>query len=249
MTTDATTPTAALLIIGNEILSGRTQDTNLNAVAKKLGSVGIALKEARVVPDVESEIVPALNALRPRYTYVFTTGGIGPTHDDITVEAVAAAFGVKVIEHPQARVLLMAHYGDKINPARLRMARTPEGATLIANPISKAPGIKIDNVYVMAGVPDIMRAMLDGVVATLRHGPALHSLTVSAFIAESLIAEELGAIAARYPQLDIGSYPWVKDGRFGTALVTRGTDEAAVRKASEEIAAAVKTKGIEITLN
>ena len=195
------------------------------------------------------EIVAAINTLRARYTYVFTTGGIGPTHDDITVDAVAAAFGVEVIEHPKARALLTAHYGEKINAARMRMARTPKGATLVANPISKAPGMKIDNVYVLAGVPDIMRAMLDGIISTLQHGPALHSLTVSGFIAESLIAEELGTIAARFPQLDIGSYPWVKDGRFGTALVARGIDKAAVHKAAVEIAAAVKAKGVDVTLN
>jgi molybdopterin-biosynthesis enzyme MoeA-like protein len=243
-------PTAALLIIGNEILSGRTQDVNLNAIATKLGAIGIPLKEARIVPDIEAEIVDSLNALRARYTYVFTTGGIGPTHDDITVDAVAIAFGVPVIENAEARALLATHYGaENLTPARLRMARIPQGATLVANPISFAPGIKIDNVYVLAGVPSIMQAMMDGLVATLRHGPAMYSMTVSGFIGESVIAEELGAIAARYPQLDIGSYPWMRQGKFGTALVSRGTDKEAVRRASDEIFALVQSKKVEATLS
>jgi molybdenum cofactor synthesis domain-containing protein len=233
-------PSAALLIIGNEILSGRTQDLNLNAVAKKLGAVGIPLKEVRVVPDLESEIVGALNALRARYSYVFTTGGIGPTHDDITIDAVASAFGVAVSEHEGARALLLKHYGaDNLTTARLRMARAPLGGTLVDNPVSAAPGIKIENVYVLAGVPSIMQAMLDSIISTLRHGPALHSLTVSAFVAESVIAEELSAIAARFPHIDIGSYPWVHNGKFGTALVARGTDASAIKQAAEALLALV----------
>ncbi|MGB9154499.1 MAG: molybdopterin-binding protein [Alphaproteobacteria bacterium] len=244
------TPTAALLIIGNEILSGRTQDVNLNAIAVKLGAVGISLKEARVVPDIETDIVEAVNALRARYTYVFTTGGIGPTHDDITVDAIAAAFGVSVLENPEARALLAQHYGaENLTAARLRMARTPQGATLVANPVSFAPGIKIENVYVLAGVPSIMQAMMDGIVSTLRHGPAMNSLTVSGFIGESLIAEELGAIAARYPQLDIGSYPWMKQGKFGTSLVSRGTDKNAVKRATDEIFALIQSHKVEAILS
>jgi molybdenum cofactor synthesis domain-containing protein len=245
MTGASAAPTAALLIIGNEILSGRTQDVNLNTAAKKLGTIGIPLKEVRVVPDIQDEIVAALNAMRTQYTYVFTTGGIGPTHDDITVDAIAAAFGVKVVEHLGARRLLENHYGDKINTARLRMARVPEGANLIANPVSGAPGMQIDNVYILAGVPDIMKAMMDGVIATLRHGPTIYSHSVSGFIAESIVADELGAIALRYPHLDIGSYPWVRDGRFGTALVTRGIDQAAVNAASGEIAAMLRARSVE----
>ncbi|MDE1900090.1 MAG: competence/damage-inducible protein A [Alphaproteobacteria bacterium] len=236
-------PTAAALVIGNEILSGRTADANLNAIATRLTAIGVPLREARVVPDIQSEIVAALNALRARYTYVFTTGGIGPTHDDITVDAVAAAFGVPVVEDPRARALLERYYGaEKLTPARLRMARAPVGADLIENPVSTAPGIKIGNVYVMAGVPNIMQAMMDGVVLTLRHGPAVHSLTISGFMAESAIAEDLGAIAARYPHIDIGSYPWVREGRFGTALVARGTDDVAVKAAAAEILALARAK-------
>lgn len=244
--TEATAPTAAVLVIGNEILSGRTQDVNLNAIAKRLGEIGVPVREARVVPDITEDIVAAVNALRARYTYVFTTGGIGPTHDDITVDAIAAAFGVDVIEHPDARAALVAHYGeDKLTPARLRMARTPKGATLILNPVSAAPGIKIDNVHILAGVPEIMRAMMEGIVATLRHGPALHSKTVSVSIGESLIAEGLGEIAARYPHIDIGSYPWARDGKFGTSLVSRGTDVAAIEQATNDIIAMIRAKGVE----
>ncbi|MDR3450437.1 MAG: molybdopterin-binding protein [Alphaproteobacteria bacterium] len=245
MSGEVSFPSAALLIIGNEILSGRTQDANLNAIATRLTGLGIPLKEVRVVPDIEGEIVAALDALRARYTYVFTTGGIGPTHDDITVDAVAKAFGVDVVEDPEARALLAARYeADKLTPARLRMARVPRGSSLVANPISGAPGMKIGNVFVLAGVPDIMRAMLDSVVATLQPGPKIYSHSVSGFIGESLIAEELGAIAARYPLIDIGSYPWVRDGKFGTALVSRGTDEQAVMRASDEIAALLQSRNV-----
>lgn len=234
--TDTQNPTAAVLIIGNEILSGRTQDTNLNYIAKKLTAIGIRLAETRVVPDIEGEIVAALNALRQRYTYVFTTGGIGPTHDDITADSIGAAFGLPVEENAEARARLVAYYTpDRITPPRMRMARMPVGASLIDNPVSIAPGFKIENVHVLAGVPNIMQAMLDGIIASLTHGPAILSASVSGYVAESVVAVELGEIAARYPQLDIGSYPWTRDGRFGTALVTRGIDVAAIKAADEEI--------------
>jgi molybdenum cofactor synthesis domain-containing protein len=242
-------PTAALLIIGNEILSGRTQDANLNFIAKKLLAIGIPLKEARVVPDTEADIVNALDALRERYTYVFTTGGIGPTHDDITIDAVAAAFDVPVVEASEARSLLASHFGEKnLTAARLRMAHVPSGASLILNPVSGAPGVKMGNVFVLAGVPEIMQGMMDGIVSSLRHGPALHSLTVSGFIAESVIAEELRALAARYPKVDIGSYPWMREKKFGTALVARGTDKALVRQAADELVELIKSKGVEAIL-
>jgi molybdenum cofactor synthesis domain-containing protein len=241
---DTSTPTAAVLIIGNEILSGRTQDSNLNYIAKKLAGIGIRLAEARVVPDIETDIVEVVNALRKKYTYVFTTGGIGPTHDDITASSIAKAFGVPVGEHPEARARLENYYPkDKLTEARLRMARTPEGASLIDNPVSSAPGFHIGNVYVLAGVPNIAQAMMDSVMATLKHGPAIHSIAVSGYVPESTIAPELGDVAARYPQLDIGSYPWVKEGRFGTALVTRGTDKPAVQAASNDIFALVAKHG------
>ncbi len=238
------TPTAAVLIIGNEILSGRTPDANLNAIAKKLVGIGIRLAEARIVPDIEDEIVAAVNALRARYTYVLTTGGIGPTHDDITADSIGKAFGVAIVEHPDARARLESHYTSaNLTASRLRMARMPEGASLIDNPVSAAPGFRIGNVYVLAGVPNIMAAMLDNVVATLKHGPTIHSVTVSGYVAESVIAEELGAIAAHHPDLDIGSYPWVKNARYGTALVTRGTDQAAVKEAADQIFALVAKHG------
>ena len=237
-------PTAAILIIGNEILSGRTPDANLNYVAKKLSSIGVKLVEARVVPDLEDDIVRAINELRARYTYVFTTGGIGPTHDDITAASVAKAFGVLLIDHPEARARLMAYYTEaNINPARLRMAMTPQGAELIDNPISSAPGFRVENVYVLAGVPNIMQAMMDHIAATLRHGPAIHSVAISGTVAESLIAEELTAIAARFPQTDIGSYPWFRLGQYGTSLVVRGTDKAAVQAAADAIFAMVEKRG------
>ena len=234
------TPTAAVLIIGNEILSGRTADSNLNYIARKLTEIGIKLAEVRVVPDIESEIVAAVNVLRARYTYVFTTGGIGPTHDDITSDCIGKAFGVAVTEHPDARARLLAHYTEsRLNDARLRMARVPEGAVLIDNLVSAAPGFRMENVYVMAGVPNIMQSMMDSVAAGLQHGPTIHSVSVSGYVPESLIAADLGAVAERYPQLDIGSYPWVRDGRWGTALVARGTDQAMVERAADEIFALV----------
>jgi molybdenum cofactor synthesis domain-containing protein len=241
-----TNPTAALLIIGNEILSGRTEDANLNFIAKKLGAIGVPLKEVRVVPDIEADIVDALNPLRKRYTYVFTTGGIGSTHDDITADAVAAAFGVPVDEDPRARALLAAHFGEKnLTVARLRMARMPRGAELIENPVSVAPGIKMANVYVMAGIPEIMQSMMDGIVPNLRRGPATLSLTVSGLVAEGRLAEELRALAARFPNVDIGSYPWMREEKFGTALVARGTDFDMVQKAAVELRALIKSKGVE----
>ncbi len=243
-------PTAALLIIGNEILSGRTQDANLNFIAKKLCAVGIPLKESRIVPDIEAEIVAALNALRKRYTYVFTTGGIGSTHDDITVDAVALAFGVSVVEHPEAKALLSAHFGkEKLTPARLRMARVPKGASLIDNPASAVPGIQIDNVYMLAGVPEIMQSMMDSVVSGLRHGPKIVSMTVSGRVPESDIADELRALASRFSNVDIGSYPWMREERFGTALVARGTDLESVKKAADQLLALMKEKDVTATLS
>jgi molybdenum cofactor synthesis domain-containing protein len=230
--------TAAVLIIGNEILTGRTQDCNLAHIAKKLSAVGIRLSEVRVVPDIEDEIVSAVNALRTRYSYVFTTGGIGPTHDDITTDSLARAFGVTASEHPEARARLVAHYTKTpLTPARLRMARVPQGAALIDNYVSAAPGFRMGNVYVMAGVPDIMQAMLEAILPTLTHGPAYVSKSVSGFVPESMIAEGLAAIATRYPNLDIGSYPWQREGRWGTALVARGVDKELIDHAANEIIA------------
>ncbi len=243
---DAGIVTAAVLIIGNEILSGRTQDANLGFLAKSLNEIGVRLREARVVADVEAEIVAAVNELRARWDYVFTTGGIGPTHDDITAESVAKAFGLPLFRHPEAEARLQAHYDpDKINEARLRMANTPQGATLIDNPVSIAPGFRIGNVFVMAGVPAIMRAMFDGIKGSLRGGAPVRSATVPAFIAEGTIAHDLGALQARFPGLDIGSYPFFRAGRFGTSLVLRGTDEGKLALAVAELRTLIRTLGAE----
>ena len=231
-----TNPTAAALIIGNEVLSGRTQDANLYAMARRLLPLGIKLLEARVVPDIEADIVAAVNTLRARYDYVLTTGGIGPTHDDITAASVARAVGRPLVIDPVARSRLLQHYGaDQLTDARLRMARVPEGATLIDNPVSAAPGFQIENVYVMAGVPEIMQAMMDGIAARLKTGPALLSRTVQCLAAESLIADQLAVIATENNDCDIGSYPWFRRGQYGLALVVRGTDVARLHTVAEKI--------------
>jgi len=237
--------TAAVLVIGDEILSGRTQDTNLNYIAKFLGGLGIDLCEARVVPDIEAEIVAGLNALRARYTYVFTTGGIGPTHDDITADAVAKAFGVGIYYNDEALKLLGSRYKDgDFNDMRKRMARIPDGATLIRNSVSTAPGFQIGNVFVMAGVPMIMRAMLEESVAQrLKRGTLVVSATVSARIAEGRIAAALAAIQKRFAETSIGSYPFYREDGFGVQLVVRGRDHAKVEEAACAIEDAVRAEG------
>ncbi|MBV8977769.1 MAG: competence/damage-inducible protein A [Alphaproteobacteria bacterium] len=239
-------PTAAVLVIGDEILSGRTQDTNTNYIARMLSTLGIDLKEARVVGDVEDEIVAALNALRTRYTYVFTTGGIGPTHDDITADAVAKAFGVGIDYHPEVLAMLGARYKPgEFNDMRKRMARIPLGAELVRNSASIAPGIHIGNVYVMAGVPAIMRAMMEDIMPTLRHGQLVHTATVEARIAEGRIAEGLMKIQQDFPALSLGSYPYYREDGFGVQLVARGRDAADVETAARAIEAMVKDLGAE----
>jgi molybdenum cofactor synthesis domain-containing protein len=245
---DAKIYTAALLIIGNEILSGRTKDANLPYVAGRLSELGIRLSEVRVIPDVESEIVDAVNALRARYTYVFTTGGIGPTHDDITADSVAAAFGVPLTEHPVARQRLEERYADtgiELNEARLRMARTPEGAVLIDNPVSAAPGFQIGNVFVMAGVPKIMRAMFESLRERLVGGAPLLSRTIACRLPEGQLAEGLGEIQARHPAVDIGSYPSYSATGFGVAVVVRHTDPAVLDAAAEDVIALIRSFGAE----
>jgi molybdopterin-biosynthesis enzyme MoeA-like protein len=240
MSEKASTPTAAVLIIGNEILSGRTSDVNLNAIALKLMPLGINLTEARIVRDVESEIVEAVNALRARVTYLFTTGGIGPTHDDITAASVARAFSLPLVEHPEAKERIVNYYtGDNLNDERLRMAAMPQGAVLIDNPVSVIPGFQIGNVFVLAGVPDVMTAMLDIVVSRLERGPAIHVATINCRITEGLLAHELAEVAARYPELDIGSYPSFRLGQVGVAIVVRGTNAALVRNGVDDIIALI----------
>src|SRR5437763_12529567 len=218
--------TAAILVIGDEILSGRTKDKNIGYIADYLGQIGIDLREVRIVPDVEDEIITALNALRHRYTYVFTTGGIGPTHDDITADCVAKAFGVPIDVDPRARALLLTRIAEKdMNEARLRMARIPKGADLILNKVSAAPGFRIGNVHVMAGVPAIMQAMLDEVAPTLKTGIRILSQTLRADAREGDIGTQLGEIAKANPEVAIGSYPFY-DPQHGpnTNVVLRARD-------------------------
>ncbi len=231
-------PTAAVLLIGDEILSGRTKDANLGYIADYLTALGIDLKEARVVSDEEADIVAALNALRDRYTYVFTTGGIGPTHDDITADCVAAAFGVGIDHHPEALRILRDHWvgrGIEENEARLRMARIPDTAELIPNPVSKAPGFHIGNVFVMAGVPKIMQAMLDEVAPKLTGGAVMLSRTVPLDLGEGDVAARLKEIQLANRGVMIGSYPYERDGRFATNIVIRSRDEAAMNAAAVEV--------------
>lgn len=246
MDKNITTPTAAALIIGNEILSGRTEDENISAIARKLASLGIPLVEVRVVPDVESRIVEALNALRSAYTYVFTTGGIGPTHDDITLFAIATAFGVPLLEHPDAVAALEAYYApEPLNPARRRMALAPKGAVLIKNPVTAAPGVRMDNVFALAGVPEIMRGMLDAIGPLLVPGVKNAVCTVRCVcMPESVIADELTVLAAQERDVDIGSYPTFRQGAIGLALVVHGPDAVKVKKVAEALAEMIRAKGV-----
>ncbi len=238
------TVTAALLIIGNEILSGRTRDANLPFLAQRLNDLGVRLVEARVVPDVEDAIVAAVDALRARVDYVFATGGIGPTHDDITAASVAKAFGVVNERNAQAVALLESHYEPgQLNDARLRMATMPAGATLIDNPVSRAPGFRIGNVLVMAGVPKIMQAMFEGIAPTLVGGAPMLSRTVTCLLAEGVLAAGLGAIQQRYADVDIGSYPYYRAGRFGVTVVLRGIGETLLDQAADAVAAAIRNLG------
>ena len=236
--------TACLLIIGNEILSGRTQDKNLAFIGRELNELGIRLMEVRVVPDVEAVIVDSLNAVRRSFDYVFTTGGIGPTHDDITADCIAKAFGLPLIVNPEARAILEAHYEPgQLTDARLRMARTPEGAALIENPVSKAPGFRVENVFVMAGIPTIMQAMFDSLKHCLVGGDPLRSRTVVVEMGESLVADGLAEIQARFPDVEIGSYPFSRNGVFGTRLVLRATEDATLDAAAAALDGLLETLG------
>jgi len=238
------TPTACVLIIGNEILSGRTQDTNLNYIAKGLAERGVRLREARVIPDIEATIISVVNEVRARYDYVFTTGGIGPTHDDITAECIAKAFGVKLVLNEEIRQMMLARYpAGGLNEARLRMAHTPEGASLVPNPIQGPPGFRMGNVIVMAGVPRIAQGMFDAIKHELNGGPPILSRTVNCPLPEGVVAKGLGEIQGRYTDLDIGSYPTFGRGIPETNLVLRGIDPARLAAAAEEVAALVKSLG------
>jgi molybdenum cofactor synthesis domain-containing protein len=237
--------TAALLIIGDEILSGRTQDANLAYLAKWLGVQGIRLKEVRVVSDDMAAIGDAVNALRTAHDYLFTTGGIGPTHDDITVDAIAAALNVPVIVHPDARAILAGYYGDKLTDARLRMARTPEGASLIENPRTKAPGIRVENIFIMAGVPAITQGMLAALDGQLQGGAPVLSRTVAAWTQESTVAATLGAVEKAHDGVQIGSYPFWREGRTGANFVIRATDVTLLETVATVLMVALRDIGIE----
>jgi molybdenum cofactor synthesis domain-containing protein len=238
MTGEAEAVTAAVLVIGDEILSGRTQDQNSHYIARYLADIGVDTREIRVVPDVEAEIVAAVNALRARYAYVFTTGGIGPTHDDITADAIARAFGVGIEEDPRAiKMLLEVIPADRLNEARRRMARIPLGAELIENSMSKAPGFMIGNVIVMAGVPNIMQAMLDYVAPKLKTGVKMLSESIRADCREGDIGTELGAIAKNHPDVIIGSYPFMDERGGNTNVVVRSRDPQKIAAAMTAIQA------------
>ncbi len=244
--TDATRIyTAALIVVGDEILSGRTHDKNIAQVASWLGVQGIRLREVRVVPDDTPAIIESVNSLRARNDYLFTTGGIGPTHDDITVDAVAAALGVEVVIHPEARAMMERYYATRggLNEARLRMARVPAGAELIPNRMSGAPGIQIGNVYMMAGVPSITAGMLDALTGTLEGGLPLLSATIGCWVAESEIAELLGSTEQAHPGCQIGSYPFFRDGTVGANFVVRSTDQATLDACSAALAAGLEALG------
>ena len=226
--------TACVLIIGNEILSGRTQDVNLNHIALEVGKQGVRVREARVIPDVEDVIVDAVNEARAQFDYVFTTGGIGPTHDDITADCIAKAFGVGLVVNEEIAARIQARPAEpEVMESRMRMARIPDGATLIDNITGGPQGFKKDNVFVMAGIPSVMRAMLSTV--QLEGGALVSSRSVNAYLGESDLAKGLTAIQDRYPQVDLGSYPFMREGRYGTTLVMRGTDPAALEAVHAEV--------------
>ncbi|WP_375269430.1 competence/damage-inducible protein A [Phenylobacterium sp.] len=237
--------TAAVLIIGDEILSGRTQDTNLRDIARYLAAHGVDLVEARTVADVQAEIVAALNALRSRYDYVITTGGIGPTHDDITADAVAAAFGVELHEHPDIIAMMEARWGDELNAARRRMARVPDGGELVNNPVQGPPGFTIGNVFVLAGVPQIMRGMLQDVGPRLKGGAVVVSRTLRVEgSGEGAVAAPLEAVAKAHPGLSLGSYPFYGQDGFGTNLVVRGRDPGEVEATLTELISVLREAGV-----
>ena len=238
--------TAALLVIGDEILSGRTQDKNVAALAKWLNVQGIRLAEVRIVPDVIAEIAAAVNALRTRNDYLFTTGGIGPTHDDITVDAVANALGVGVVVHPRARAMLKGYYakrGGELTDARLRMARVPDGGDLIENRMSGAPGIRHGNIFIMAGIPHIAAQMMDALTGTLEGGDPVLSKTIGCWTPESEVAEILDRVEKAHPACQIGSYPFFREGKVGANFVVRSTAETALDACVADLVDALSAEG------
>ena len=245
MSDEKTVWTAALIVIGDEILSGRTQDRNVAQIASWLNVQGIRLAEVRIVPDIQERIIEAVNALRSAHDYLFTTGGIGPTHDDITVDAIAAALGRGVIVHPDARAVLERYYADKggLNEGRLRMARVPEGADLIPNRMSGAPGIRLGNLVILAGVPHITAGMLDALTGTLEGGRPLVSVTIGAMAPESEVAELLREAERAHDGVAIGSYPFFKEGRVGANFVVRSEDAALAEACADLLSASLESAG------
>jgi len=227
--------TAALLVIGDEILSGRTGDKNIRFIARHLTQIGIQLSEVRVTADVEADIISAVNALRARYDYLFTTGGIGPTHDDITSDSIARAFGVGIDVDPRAVEMMRGLYKKEVTGERLRMARIPDGAQLVNNPVSHTPGFMLENVIVMAGIPRIMQSMLLEITPKLRKGTPLSSRTLRVIAPESRISTDLRQVQNSFPDISLGSYPFIKDGVMGAELVLRGADAALLTEASDAI--------------
>ncbi|HEU4810181.1 MAG TPA: molybdopterin-binding protein [Sphingomicrobium sp.] len=241
--------TAALVVIGDEILSGRTEDKNIAQVARWLNEQGIRLAEVRVVPDETSAIVEAVNALRPDHDYLFTTGGIGPTHDDITIDSIATAFGMPVIVHPEARRILEEYYRDRplgLTEARLRMARVPAGAELIPNPTSGAPGVRIGNVYILAGIPNVAKAMLEALEGRIEGGDPMVSVTVRAYAAESDVAELLKAVQDDHPGVSIGSYPFYRQSKYGADFVVRSDDGKLANACAQVLRKRLEAAGVEI---
>jgi molybdenum cofactor synthesis domain-containing protein len=242
MTEPAKTVTACIVVIGNEILSGRTRDSNIQYLATELGVLGVRVMECRVIADIEDTIVATINEVRKKFDYVFTTGGIGPTHDDITADSIAKAFGVGISEHPEAVARMTRHYGDValFTPARRRMARVPHGGTLVDNPVSVAPGFQMENVFTFAGIPKVAEAMFQSMKHRLVGGTPVVSRTVRTNLPEGIIAEPLGALQKRYEDLDIGSYPAFRNGKPSVSLVLRGTDDARLAAAAVELLATIR---------
>jgi molybdenum cofactor synthesis domain-containing protein len=237
------TATAAILIIGNEILSGRTQDLNIQFLAKRLGELGIRLNQARVIADETPHIIACVREMAATHTHVFTTGGIGFTHDDITAMSMAQAFNVAIDEHPTALKILQEYYGDALNEARRRMALIPVGATLIDNPVSKAPGFQMQNVFVLPGVPSVMQAMFEGLVGQLSGGAPILFSAVSCRLPEGIIADELAQLQDRHPEIEIGSYPYFKQGILGVSLVMRGIDPESLASATADVSEMIRGLG------
>ena len=240
--------TACMLIIGNEILSGRTQDANLSYLGEQLNEIGVRMMECRIIPDIEQVIIDTVNECRAKFDYVFTSGGIGPTHDDITSACVAKAFGVALERNEEAKQMMLERMKERdmeMTEARLKMTEIPSGAALIDNPISRAPGFRLENVYVMAGIPNIMQGMFEGFKHELSGGAKMLSITIGAFVPEGRMAGPLSALQDRYPDVDIGSYPFIRSGRFGASLVLRSTDDVVLNKAADDLRAAIRELGEE----